>query len=192
MRWGTVHVLTENIGDYCYGQRTESFEACMRHAKERSDSTSAMLTFIVIGVIVAIFFYNRGKRKAAEAAAAQAEQTRRGRLSPEKRVAEDVEAARVRAVQREQARSDAEELEALRRMWASGFFKPGVPLPPERQTDSRPKPEGNAAPGWYDAPPGDGYGLYYRQKYAYQFWNGTDWDPQTSPPSQYYYWTRRR
>jgi Ni/Co efflux regulator RcnB len=194
MGWANISVLTENIGDYCLGREQdgiESFESCMRNAEERTDNNYALLTFIAIAVIVAIFFYNRSKTRAAEAAAAQAEQKRRDRLSPKQRIAEDVDAARARAIEHERARSSAEELEAHRRMWASGIFKPGIPLPPEYR-GPRPKPEGHAPPGWYDAPPGDGNGLYYRRNYLYQYWDGKDWVQETEPASQHYYWTRRR
>lgn len=194
MHWAKVDVFAANIGDYCFGreqQGIESFESCMRDAQERSDQTSAVMTFIVIGVIVATFIYSRSQTRSAEAKAAASEQQRREALSPEQRVAEVVEEARARAVQRERARVEAEELEAYRRMWASGMFKPGIPLPPEYQ-GSRPKPEGDAPPGWYDAPPGDGYGLYYHQNYPDQYWNGKTWVQETEPAAQHYYWTRRR
>ncbi len=193
MKPAQVVVWAETIGDYCLGRaqdRIESFDACMRNAEESSDHFGAVLTFIVVAGLVSVFLYKRSQVKQAEAAAAESERLRRQALSPEQRVAEDVAEARAKAIRREQSIVEAEELAAYRRMWASGSFLPGIPLPPPG-TGPRPKPPGNAPPGWYDAPPGDGYGLYYYQNYPFQYWDGQMWVERTAPPSQHYYWTRR-
>lgn len=195
MIWANGAVLVENIGDYCLGReqdRIETFDSCMRNAKESSDHSSSVITFVIIAIIAAVYIYNRSQSKQGEAVAAENERKRRQAMTPEQRVEEDVAEATTRAVQREQTRADAEELAARRRMWESGTFVPGVPLPPESRHESRPKPQGDAPPGWYDAPPGDGYGLYYRQNYPFQYWDGTRWVETTAPASQHYYWTRRR
>lgn len=194
MTWARVVVWAETIGDYCLGREQdgiESFNSCMRDAEESSNHSGAVITFLVIAVIVGVFLYNRNQAKQAEAAIAEAERLRRNAMTPEQRVAEDVAEARVSAVRREQAKVEAEELAARRNMWASGIFLPGIPVPPTSGLGPRPKPPGNAPPGWYDAPPGDGYGLYYYRNYPFQYWDGVTWVERTAPPSQHYYWTKR-
>jgi hypothetical protein len=180
-------IVAETIGDYCLGReqdRIESFETCMRREQESSDHTSGVITLLIIGIIVAVILVNRANAKKAEAEALRKEQLRQQSLSPAQRLAEQ-EAARV---QREQSRRASEDLEVRRKLWQSGFFIPGVPLPPSRVFGSRPKPPGHAPPGWYDAPPGDGSGLYYYRNYPHQYWNGIRWLEETAPPAQFTFW----
>ncbi len=194
MNLAKTSVRVENLGDYCLGRaqdRIESFDTCMRNAEEASDHNLTILTFLIIAIILAVVLYNRAQAKKAEATAAGLERERRQALTPEQRIAEDVAEAEAGALQREQARADAEALESARRIWSSGFFLPGIPLPPEQSHPSRPKPPGDAPPGWYDSPTGDGYGLYFYQKYPFQYWDGARWVENTSPLAQHYYWSRR-